>query len=67
MNDKVFWFVGRKCRRIEGEIKAFVPTLFGDAKAVILITKSESESWDYGYGKGHYIVVPVTELHKQFP
>lgn len=57
MNDKVYWYVGWKLRRVEGEIKGYVANLFGDTKAVILITKSESNN--YWYRVGDYVAVKL--------
>lgn len=61
MNDKVYWYVGWKLRRVEGEVKGYVANLFGDAKAVILITKSESKAYDEQPGR--YMSVPADQIH----
>jgi len=58
MNDKVYWYRGWRIKRLEGTIKGFVGNLFGESKAVILITKSESDL----YRVGEYTSVHVTEL-----
>ena len=59
MNDKVYWFRGWKLKRLEGVVKGYVSNLFGEAKAVILITESESDS----YQVSRYDTVNVSDLH----
>ena len=62
MNDKVYWFRGWKLRRIEGEIKGYVANLFGEARAVILITKSESKA--YNEQPGRYMSMPIDQIRE---
>ena len=60
MNDKVYFFRGWKLKMVDGVIKGFVGNIFGDASAVVLVTKSESKSCKVG----RYVTVSVEELNR---